>query len=72
VATGAQRAFAVSSYAESPLQDFTFSDLDIAARIAGSIQNAENWKFSKTTVRAADGSHIAVKDSRNVTGLEGQ
>jgi polygalacturonase len=71
-ATGAQRAFAVSSYAESPLQDFTFSDLDIAARVAGSIQNAENWKFSKTRIRAADGGHVTVKDSRNVSGLEGQ
>ncbi len=71
-ATGAQRAFAVSSYAESPLQDFTFRDIDIAARIAGSIQNAEDWKFSKTIVRTADGSHVTVKDSHNVSGLEGQ
>jgi polygalacturonase len=71
-ATGAQRAFAVSSYADSPLQDFTFDDLDIAAGVAGSIQNAENWKFSKTAIHAADGSHVTVKDSRNVSGLEGQ
>jgi len=71
-ATGAQRAFSVSSYADSPLQDFTFDDIDIAARIAGSIQNAENWKFSKTTVRADDGSHVTVKDSQKVSGLEGQ
>jgi len=71
-ASGAQRAFSVSSYADSPLQDFTFQDLDIAARIAGSIENAEDWKFMRTSVRAADGSHIVVKDSRGVTGIEGQ
>jgi hypothetical protein len=71
-ATGAQRAFSVSSYADSPLQDFTFDGIDIAARIAGSIQNAEKWKFSKTAIHAADGSHVIVKDSRNVSGLEGQ
>ena len=71
-ASGAQRAFAVSSYAESPLQNFTFQDVDIASKIAGSIQNAENWKFSKTSIRASDGSRVVVKDSRNVTGLEGQ
>jgi polygalacturonase len=71
-ASGAQRAFSVSSYANSPLQDFTFQDLDIEARIAGSIENAEDWKFTRTSVRAADGSHIVVKDSRGVTGLEGQ
>jgi hypothetical protein len=62
----------VSSYADSPLQEFTFQDLDIAANIAGSIQNAENWKFTKTSIRAADGSHVVVKDSRGITGLEGQ
>jgi hypothetical protein len=54
------------------LQEFTFQDLDIAANIAGSIQNAENWKFTKTSIRAADGSHVVVKDSRGITGLEGQ
>ena len=32
---------------------------------------AENWKFSRTKIQAADGSHVVVKDSRNVTGLEG-
>jgi hypothetical protein len=71
-ATGAQRAFAVSSYADSPLQDFTFDGLDIASATAGSIQNAQNWKFTKTIVRASDGSHVTVKDSQNVSGIEGQ
>jgi polygalacturonase len=69
-ATGVQRAFAVSSYAESPLQDFTFRDLDIAAKTAGSIQNADGWKFVNTRVVAADGSKVTVKDSKNVSGLE--
>ena len=71
-ASGAQRAFSVSSYADSPLQDFTFQDLDIAAKAAGSIQNAENWKFVRTRIHASDGSHVVVKDSKSVTGLEGQ
>ena len=71
-ASGAQRAFSVSSYADSPLQDFTFQDLDIEAAMAGAIQNAEDWKFTRTSVRATDGSHVVVKDSRGVTGLEGQ
>jgi polygalacturonase len=71
-ASGAQQAFSVSSYANSPLRDFTFEDLDIAAKVAGAIQNAENWKFVRSRIRAVDGSHVAVKDSRGVTGLEGQ
>ncbi len=68
-AAGAGRAFAVSSYADSPLENFTFRDLDIAAKTAGSIQNAENWKFTNTRIQTADGSRVSVKDSRDVTGL---
>jgi len=59
----------VSSYADSPLQNFTFQDLDIAAKVAGSIQNADGWKFSNTRIQTADGSHVSVTDSRGVTGL---
>ena len=36
---------------------------------AGSIQNAENWKFTDTRIQAADGSKVTVKDSRGVEGL---
>jgi len=68
-ATGVGRAFAVSSYADSPLQNFTFQDLDIAAKGAGSIQNADGWKFTNTRIQAADGSHVSVKESKGVTGL---
>ncbi|MFY9728672.1 MAG: glycoside hydrolase family 28 protein [Bryobacteraceae bacterium] len=68
-ASGAGRAFAVSSYADSPLENFTFKDVDIEAKTAGSIQNAENWKFTKTRIQTADGSQVSVKDSRGVTGL---
>ena len=67
--TGAQRAFSVSSYKESPLQNFTFEDIDIEARTAGSIQNAENWTFKNIRIRTADGSTVTVKDSTGVTGL---
>jgi polygalacturonase len=68
-ATGAQRAFAVSSYAESPLEDFEFRDIEIAAKSAGSIANAENWTFTGLKLTIADGSAVAVKDSKSVTGL---
>jgi hypothetical protein len=71
-ATGVGRAFAVSSYPASPLEDFTFHDVDIAAKSAGSIQNAEGWKFVNTKLTSADGSKVTVRDSRNVSGLEGQ
>ncbi|MGO9230841.1 MAG: glycoside hydrolase family 28 protein [Bryobacteraceae bacterium] len=68
-AVGVKRGFAVSSYADSPLQNFKFDDLDIAAKTAGTIQNAENWKFTNTRIQTEDGSHVSVKESREVTGL---
>ena len=43
--TGAQRAFAVSSYAESPLVDFEFKDIEIEAKTAGTIANTQGWKM---------------------------
>jgi hypothetical protein len=69
-AAGAGRAFAVSSYADSPLRNFTFQDLDIATKTAGSIRNADGWKFTNTRIQTGDGSHVSVQDSRGVTGLD--
>ena len=71
-ATGVQRAFAVSAYADAPLRDFEFKNLEIDAKTAGTIQNAENWNFEGTRIRTADGSTVAVRESKNVTGLEGR
>jgi polygalacturonase len=55
-ATGAQRAFAVSSYKESPLEDFELSDFDIEAKTVGSIKDDKDWKFTRVNVKTADGS----------------
>jgi polygalacturonase len=68
-ATGAQRAFAVSSYPDAPLLDFEFKNVEIEAKTAGSIQNAENWSFTGTRIKTADGSLVTLKDCRGVTGL---
>ena len=59
--TGAQRAFAVSSYKDSPLVDFTFKDIEIETKTAGSIANSEGWKFENVNVKTADGSTISAK-----------
>ena len=45
-ATGVRQAFSVSSYKDSPLQDFQFNNVTIEARSAGSIRNAQGWTFS--------------------------
>ena len=68
-ASGAREAFSVGSYADSPLQDVTFRNVEIQAQRAGQIQNAENWKFENTRIQTKDGSRVALKESRGVTGL---
>jgi polygalacturonase len=57
-ATGSQRAFAVSSYKESPLEDFELADFDIDAKSAGSIKDDKNWTFTRINVKTADGSKV--------------
>jgi polygalacturonase len=59
--TGAQRAFAVSSYADSPLVDFEFKDIDIEAKTAGTIANTQGWKMEDMRIKTADGSTVVVK-----------
>ncbi len=67
--TGAQQAFTVSAYPDAPLRDFRFNGIHVEAKTAGSIQNADGWTFVNTLIQALDGSHVAIKDSRNVKGL---
>ncbi len=69
-ATGSQEAFSVGSYSDSPLKNVTFRNIDIMAQRAGTIQNAENWKFENVSIQTADGSQVALKKSRGVTGLQ--
>jgi polygalacturonase len=59
--TGAQRAFAVSSYADSPLVDFTFKDIEIEAKTAGTIANSQGWKMEDIRIKTADGSTVTLK-----------
>jgi polygalacturonase len=59
--TGAQRAFAVSSYAESPLVDFEFKDIDIEAKTAGTIANTQGWKFENMNIKTTDGTTLTPK-----------
>jgi polygalacturonase len=68
--TATRQAFSVNSYQDSPLIDFEFKNLDIAARTAGTIQYASDWRFSGITIRTEDNSKVVLKDSTKVTGLE--
>lgn len=68
-ATGAQRAFQVTSHPDSPLLRFHFKNIDIDAKSAGSIAGAEDWTFTGVNVKTADGSRVSLRGSRKVEGL---
>ena len=68
-AVDAQRAIFVVSYKDSPLENFKFKNLNIDAKIAGSIQYAGRWTFANTHIKTADGSVVKLLDCGNVTGL---
>jgi polygalacturonase len=57
-ATGVQRAFAVSSYADSPIEDFQLRSIAIEAKTAGTLRDTKNWTFENVEVKTADGSRI--------------
>ena len=68
-ATGAKRAFEVNAYPSDPIQNFVFDNLDISAATAGVIADVENWKFINSSIKTEDGTHVALKDAKEVTGL---
>lgn len=65
-----KQAFSVASYKDSPLTGFEFRNLEIEAKTAGNVQNAQDWTFFGLHLKTADGTRVAVKDSMDVTGLE--
>jgi polygalacturonase len=71
-ATGAKQAFSVSAYLNDPIENFTLSNINIQARSAGTIANAQNWTFSNVKIQTADGSHVTLKDCSAITGLSTQ
>jgi polygalacturonase len=57
-ATGVQRAFVVSSYEASPIEDFQLRNLQIQAKAAGTVKNTANWTWEDINIVTADGSKI--------------
>lgn len=68
-AVGGKIGFEAAAYEEAPLRDFTFDRLDWDVREAGSIANAENWRFSDCRIDTLDGTGPKVTASRGVVGL---
>ena len=59
----------MAAYPQAPVLDVTFKDVDIRAQKAGTIEDAENWRFVNTRVQAADGSRVTLKGCHGVSGL---
>ena len=68
-AVGGKIGFEAAAYEEAPLRDFTFDRLDWDVREAGTIANAENWRFSDCKIDTLDGTGPKVTASRGVVGL---
>jgi len=68
-AVGGKIGFEAAAYEEAPLRDFTFDRLDWDVREAGSIANADNWRFSDCKIDTLDGTGPKVTASRGVVGL---
>lgn len=68
-AVGGKIGFEAAAYEEAPLRDFTFERLDWDVREAGSIANAENWRFRDCRIDTLDGTGPKVTASRGMVGL---
>ena len=68
-AVGGKIGFEAAAYEEAPLRDFTFDRLDWDVREAGTIANAENWRFRDCKIDTLDGTGPKVTASRRMVGL---
>ncbi|WP_051978633.1 glycoside hydrolase family 28 protein [Edaphobacter aggregans] len=59
-ATGARQAFNVSAYPKAPLEDFRIDHLEIEAKTAGAITDANNWTLSDINLNTADASKLTL------------
>ena len=62
-ATGAKRAFEVSAYPNTTLDDFRLDYLDLETATAGTIANARNWTITDSIIKTADESKPVFTDS---------
>ncbi|MEJ5259812.1 MAG: glycoside hydrolase family 28 protein [Anaerohalosphaeraceae bacterium] len=69
-AVDSETAISVSGRKNQPAGFFLLENIDITAKKAGVIKNAENWVFRNVRIQAEDGSKVRFENCRNMTGLE--
>ena len=65
----AKKAITAAGLENSLLENFTLDQLNIAAKNAGDISYAKDWKLKQVAITATDGKPVAVKNSTGV-GVE--
>lgn len=65
-ASGAGQAFTVAGGADRAIRDVRFSRCRFAARTAGSIAHAADWRMDEVVVASADGAPLTLTDCRQV------
>jgi polygalacturonase len=66
MAKDAKKAINAIGLKESTLKKFSLQKIDIEAANAGSIDFAEDWRFSEVKIKAADGQQVKVGNSKNI------
>ena len=68
-AVGAKLVFDVNGNPAAPVANVRIDNLHASAQSAGHITNATNWTFTATKLEIADGTSVALKNDKDITGL---
>lgn len=61
-----KRAIQAEGLRENPLQQFSFENIHISAKEAGTIRYAENWTFGNVVIETPKGRRVQVRRSKHV------
>ena len=67
-ATGALKAIYANGYAEKPMREVVFKDVNIEAKEAGSVSNALDWKFENVTFQTISTKPLATEGCEKFVG----
>jgi polygalacturonase len=69
-AVDSETAISANGRKNQPAGSFLLENIEITAKKAGVIKNAENWIFRNVKIQAEDGSKVRFENCRNMMGLE--
>jgi len=64
--TQARKAIFADGLSELPLKNFQLKNINMSAKTAGSIKNAENWIMENVNIQTSDKSKVVITDSKNI------